>query len=163
MFERKFPHADGLLDISASFEILVHQMDRPECHRVLEMHLEWLDTKMVEHTTGHMIETIMLWEKWQVTHCWMYHVSKDGKLPGIHLAFLLDCPPNVAHGIAFRVDFYEFGAWLQIDASQPNTKKYDIRRWLRENDMLDRYADDDDRAYWEIPADYQAPRLDPSL
>ena len=83
MFERKFPHADGLLDISASFEILVHQMDRPECHRVLEMHLEWLDTKMVEHTTGHMIETIMLWEKWQVTHCWMYHVSKDGKLPGM--------------------------------------------------------------------------------
>ena len=89
----------------------------------------------------------------------------DDNCIGIHLAFLLDCPPNVAHGIAFRVDFYEFGAWLQIDASQPNTKKYDIRRWLRENDMLDRYADDDDddRVYWEIPADYQAPRLDPSL
>ena len=59
--------------------------------------------------------------------------------------------------IAFRVDFYEVGAWLQIDASVPNTKKYDVRRWLRENDMLDRYSDDDDddRAYWDIPASYQ--------
>ena len=58
--------------------------------------------------------------------------------------------------IAFRVDFYEIGAWLQVDASQPKTKKYDIRRWLRDNEMLDRYADDDDddRAYWSIPADY---------
>ena len=59
-------------------------------------------------------------------------------------------------GIAFRVEFYEIGAWLQIDARQPNTKKYDIRRWLRDNRMLDRYADDDDddRAYWQIPAEY---------
>jgi len=57
-------------------------------------------------------------------------------------------------GIAFCVEFYEIGAWLHIDARQPNTKKYDIRRWLRDNDMLDRYADDDDdRVYWQIPAD----------
>ena len=49
--------------------------------------------------------------------------------------------------------------------SQPNIKKYDIRRWLREHDMLDRYADDDDddRAFWRIPADYQPPALGPSL
>ncbi|MCY3866067.1 MAG: hypothetical protein OXG68_11570 [Chloroflexi bacterium] len=59
-------------------------------------------------------------------------------------------------GIAFRVAFYEVGAWLQIDARQPKTKKYYIRRWLRDNRMLDRYADDDDddRVYWQIPRDY---------
>ena len=54
--------------------------------------------------------------------------------------------------------------WRNCLPSQPNTKKYDIRRWLRERDMLDRYADDDDdRAFWRILADYQPPALGPSL
>ena len=60
-------------------------------------------------------------------------------------------------GIAFRIDVYEGGAWLHIDASVPNTKQYDIRRWLRDNQMLNRFSDDDDddRAIWDIPEDYQ--------
>ena len=54
--------------------------------------------------------------------------------------------------------------WRNCLPSQPNTKKYDIRRWLRERDMHARYADDydDDGALWRIPADYQPPALGPS-
>ena len=62
-------------------------------------------------------------------------------------------------GIAFRFDVYESENWLQIDASVPNTRKYDIRHWLRGNAMLNRFSDDDDddRAFWNIPEGYLPP------
>ena len=74
--------AKDLLKFWASFEILVCQIERAECHRLLETHLNWLDVGRIEHTTGHMIETVMLYDKWQVTHCWMCHITEARKLPG---------------------------------------------------------------------------------
>ena len=83
----------------------------------------------------------------------MLNECSDGADPQAFVRTLSEQFP----GIAFRFDVYEGENWLHMDVSQPHTKKYDIRRWLRDNDMLNRYSDDDDddRHHWSIPEDYQ--------
>ena len=71
-----------LLEFCTSFEINVYELKNEARLRLLSTHLNWLEADPLPHTTGHMIETIMLMQQWQVTHRWMYRITEDGKIPG---------------------------------------------------------------------------------
>ena len=73
---------NNLMEFWTTFELSVYELKHDERHRLLSMHLNWLEADPIPHTTGHMIETIMLMQQWQVTHRWMYHTSEDEKIPG---------------------------------------------------------------------------------
>ena len=71
-------------------------------------------------------------------------------IPPLHAQF-----PHAHFGVTCDED----GVWFLVGDNVPKTTMYAIRRKLRDDDMLNRYSDDadDDRAYWDIPADYQPP------
>ena len=89
---------------------------------------------------------------------WTEHSSLyDGIESEAHAADLLQDLQTRFPDAFFCVAAYEDRTWLLVGNNILQTRMYDIRRWLRDNQMLNRYSDDDDddRAIWDIPADYQ--------
>ena len=73
---------NDLLEFATSFDLMVCQMTKQEAHRALSMHIQWLDETHLPETSGHALETLMLWEQWRLTHHWLYRISDSGQIPG---------------------------------------------------------------------------------
>lgn len=72
-----------LMELWASFEILVWDLQYDEKFRLWTIHEKWLHTELPEHTSGHIIEVMVLADRWQMTHHWTYRLTESGQMPGV--------------------------------------------------------------------------------
>ena len=134
--------AQELLGFESTYPVVTLQQILADIEAYTDNPADWPDLTPDERT-DRMTTTEIQWEE---------HSRLNECYDGDGAEGFVETLNEQFPGIAFRLDVYEGGTWLHIDASQTNAKKYEIRRWLRENDMLNRYSDDDDddRAYWQI-------------